>query len=119
MSFGQHVKALRQQSRLSQRDLAIRAGANYATISRLGSGEISGAGVELVWRLARAFDVPPSVLVSHEPIGASFRSSRLHELLARLSPQGRQLIEEFATFLVGVEGRIITSKEFNHGQEKS
>ncbi len=55
--FGQQLKACRQQRRLTQMELAHRAGVPQPLISDLEAGKREGVTLEMAWRLARELAV--------------------------------------------------------------
>lgn len=62
-SFGQALRELRLQRSLSQEALSFACGRHRTFVSLLERGQ-NGASLETVFKLARALDVEPSVLVA-------------------------------------------------------
>jgi transcriptional regulator with XRE-family HTH domain len=61
--IGQNLRRLRSERRLTLEALAARAGVSRAMLSQIERGE-SVPTINLVWKLARAFELPFSVFMS-------------------------------------------------------
>lgn len=68
--FGARLRALRETTGLSQRELALRAKVNFSYIGRLERGE-RAAGIDLVARIASALNRPIAELFPTESTDAT------------------------------------------------
>jgi transcriptional regulator with XRE-family HTH domain len=67
MPLSETIRRLRFEHAWSRRELARRAGLSHQTIVNLERGD-SVPALATLGKLARAFDVPPSALVSFEEL---------------------------------------------------
>jgi putative transcriptional regulator len=81
----------RAQKRLSQAELAKRAGVSRHAIVRLESGEYPNPGLELLDKVARALDVTVHRLL--EPIESSPREADDAELLRRMQDPPSEFVD--------------------------
>jgi len=64
--LAQNIKKLRKQHRLSQEQLAHKAGITYSTLIKLESGANTNPTIETVQKLAGAFGVGLDEMVGEE-----------------------------------------------------
>lgn len=67
VSIGETIRALLEERDWSASELARRAGVSQSRISRVMSGETASPNLELVEKVAEAFDVPVSTLLGRQP----------------------------------------------------
>src|SRR4051812_28765182 len=77
MTFGEKIRSLRRDNKLSQRDLAGRVGLNFTYLSKIENGKLDFAGYpseETILKLAEALGADPDeLLLLAEKIPASIR----------------------------------------------
>ena len=71
MTFGERLRRLRRERRLTQVQLAKQLGTDASYVARLETGKIEDPGLGSLHRLADALDVPVSALVGGETTKAS------------------------------------------------
>lgn len=62
VTFGQHVRRIRESKNISQEDLANLAGIGRSYYGRVERGE-KNIGLLLIYRIAKALDVPAKELI--------------------------------------------------------
>ena len=67
MSIGQELRRIRRAKDLTQQELALLAGVNYTTISRIESGEAKQVYWETAVKLAKALNVSLDDFAPVEP----------------------------------------------------
>lgn len=77
MTFGEKIRSLRRERKLSQRDLAERVGLNFTYLSKIENGKLDFAGYpseETILKLAEALGADQDeLLLMAEKIPASIR----------------------------------------------
>lgn len=66
------IKARRQELRLTLADVAARIGVSEATVSRWESGSIANMRRDRILLLAKALQLPPSVITGEQPVFTTF-----------------------------------------------
>jgi transcriptional regulator with XRE-family HTH domain len=64
--LGDKVKLLRQQSKMSQEEMAMKLGVSQPTYSRIEMGKFMRLPIAMIERLAGALDTTPDVLMSFQ-----------------------------------------------------
>ncbi len=107
MSIGEFVKSRRKELGLSADDLAAKIGKNRATVYRYESNYIEKLPVDVLVPLAAALHVTPGDLISKgealadqkpEPIALTAEEEGLVTKYRRLSPEGRQTVNQYVDF---------------------
>jgi transcriptional regulator with XRE-family HTH domain len=87
--LGQTLKARRQERKLTQEQLAQRAGVPYTTLTKLESGAIKNPSMQVVSRLARALDLSlDSLMVPRVFAGENCVREIWRDVLATLTRPG-------------------------------
>ena len=77
MTFGEKLRSLRRDKKLSQRDLAERVGLNFTYLSKIENGKLDFAGYpseETILKLAEALGADPDeLLLMAEKVPESIR----------------------------------------------
>ena len=79
-AFGDHLRGLRKQAGLSQRELAMQAGIDFTYLSKIENGRVAPPGEATMRALARALGVDPEDLLA--------RARKMPRDLKRLVAQG-------------------------------
>lgn len=79
-AFGDHLRGLRKQAGLSQRELAQRAGIDFTYLSKIENGRVDPPAEETMRALARTLGVDPEELLA--------RARKMPRDLKRLVAQG-------------------------------
>ena len=106
MSLAEKVRLKREEKRLTQAELARRAGLTQATISRVEHGEVKQLKSEAIKKLAKALGVSVDFLVGDLP-KMSFEETVTADQLARvvfrgyenLTEERRRQLRDFVEFL--------------------
>gem|GEM_PF-1252144 len=102
--FGKNLRSFRERAKLSQRELADRAGMDQSTYSRLERG-VTSVPLGTLLAVARALDISPAQLVEAanlepEKFANSAELGRLMQKLRRLSPARRRVVEATVNALI-------------------
>lgn len=102
--FGKNLRSFRERAKLSQRELADRAGMNQSTYSRLERG-VTSVPLGTLLAVARALDISPAQLVDAanlepEQFASNAELGRLMQKLRRLSPARRRVVEATVNALI-------------------
>lgn len=110
------LKTRRLELNLSQLDIAKMVGVSEATVSRWESGNIANMKRDRIYKLSKALQIDPSMLIGFEP--ESVRESKspaitpaeveLLELHRQLNEEGQGRLLEYADDLVS-SGKYIKS----------
>jgi len=63
MNFGERVRELRKERRLSQRDLAAQAGIDFTYLSKIENARMEPPSERVILNMAEALDADPDELV--------------------------------------------------------
>lgn len=63
MNIGHAIKLCRQQRKLTQTELAVRAGVSVSYLSLLERGERSDPGLSSLEKIAKGLDIPMTILL--------------------------------------------------------
>ena len=64
--MGKRIAAAREGAKLSQDELAVKAGITRAFISRIETGKSPRVSVESIIKIAKALSMPPSYFIDEE-----------------------------------------------------
>lgn len=64
--MGKRIGAARSRAGLSQESLADRAGLTRAFISRIENGLAPKVSVDTIWKICRALEINPALIISDE-----------------------------------------------------
>lgn len=103
-AVGPRVRVLREARRLSLSDLAQRAGISKAYLSQLENDPGKKPSAEIVWRLARALDVPITRLLGVED-GPSLDPEALPPGLRLFWAEHPEVDEDAIRMLAGIHVR--------------
>ena len=104
VQIGRMVRDLRLSRNLTQEDVAVRAGVNRATVSRLECGIVDCLAIGALRALSRALGMPSIVTIG-------WRSPELERLRDRLHAS---MVEQLASILVPLGWEIVPEHSFNH-----
>lgn len=113
--FGEKVRVKRQEKRLTQAELAKKAGITQATISRIESGEVAQLGSEKLKGLAGALSVSVDFLVGKiDRMG--FDESLINDETAKVVFRGyEKLSEEKKRQLLDYVKFLVTQEKSKRG----
>lgn len=89
MTFGEYLKALRQEKDLSQRELAAASGISNAEISRLEAGKRKDPSAVVLQNLAKVLDTPVEELLKQAGLiekGEQFVQQYLDTPMSTVAP---------------------------------
>ena len=64
MTFGQALKQIRREKRVSQRELASGAGVDFSYISKIENDRLPPPSAETIIRICQILDIPSEVLLA-------------------------------------------------------
>ena len=103
---GQDLKTRRLELKLSQLDVAKMVGVSEATISRWESGNIANMKRDRIYKLSKALQIDPSLLIGFDPVSLpqpdaiTPAEAKLLALHRQLNDEGQGRLREYADDLV-------------------
>ena len=96
--FGRYIARLREERRLSQRDLAKIIGFSQNTLSKIENGQTASPSLDVVLALSRALGVPMSTLIlayeGKNPNNEVLQSAQTEADLETLMLQALEIVKE-------------------------
>ncbi|MBY0449989.1 MAG: helix-turn-helix domain-containing protein [Cyanobacteria bacterium] len=96
--FGRYIAQLREERRLSQRDLAKIIGFSQNTLSKIENGQTASPSLDVVLALSRALEIPMSALIlayeGKNPNIEALKSGQTEADLETLMLQALEIVKE-------------------------